>query len=101
MDQDNERRAKRYIDFDFDKLCEKVLTYCPDASYIVSYNKEEGGYNRVFIFLFDNGEQIVARLPTQVAGPATLTTNSEVATIAYSKPLNIPKIRTAKFNIIY
>jgi hypothetical protein len=35
----------------------------------------------------DSGERIVARVPTRIAGPRRLTTNSEVATVAYSKEL--------------
>jgi hypothetical protein len=56
---------------------------CPDASYIASYEKKEGEINRVFIFTTDNAQRIVPRLPFALAGPARLTTNSEVATIKY------------------
>ncbi|EEP77358.1 predicted protein [Uncinocarpus reesii 1704] len=43
----------------------------------------------------DTGRTVVARIPTSVAGPSRLTTNSEVATISYLKSklsLPIPKI---------
>jgi hypothetical protein len=39
----------------------------------------------VLIFSLDNGKKAVAKLPTSVAGPKRLTTNSEVATMEYSK----------------
>jgi hypothetical protein len=39
----------------------------------------------VFIFHTNNAKRIVARLPFAVAGPARLTTNSEVATIKYRR----------------
>jgi hypothetical protein len=85
LHRDEEQHASRYINFDFQALCEKVLILHPEASHIVSYEKKEGGYNKVFIFLLNNGKRIVARLPTRAAGPRTLTTNSEVATIAYGR----------------
>ncbi|CAI7584018.1 unnamed protein product [Penicillium glandicola] len=43
----------------------------------------------------DTGSRVVARLPTGIAGPARLTTNSEVATMTYLQTklaLPIPKI---------
>ncbi|KAH9863181.1 hypothetical protein IAQ61_009458 [Plenodomus lingam] len=77
-------RESRLLQFDFDALRRKVLTlYCPGASSITSYDKKEGGFNRVFIFHTDNAKRIVARLPFALAGPSRLTTNSEVATIKY------------------
>ncbi|KAI7028389.1 hypothetical protein KC355_g1 [Hortaea werneckii] len=45
----------------------------------------EGGFNKAFLFTMDNGERIVARIPTRIAGPRRLTTNSEVATMTYVK----------------
>ncbi|RAL09173.1 aminoglycoside phosphotransferase family protein [Aspergillus homomorphus CBS 101889] len=60
-------RASRYIAFDFNALCRRI----------------EGGFNRVFIFTLSDSTKVVARLPFPLAGPARLTTNSEVATIRY------------------
>ena len=81
--RDKLERDARYIEFNFDELCKRIIELCPGAGSIASYEKKEGGYNRVFIFTCDNWERIVARLPTWVAGPSRLTTNSEVATIKY------------------
>ncbi|KAI9669662.1 MAG: hypothetical protein M1831_007358 [Alyxoria varia] len=56
----------------------------PDrATSIESYDKKEGGFNRVFVFVLDNGKRIVAKLPFSLAGPPRLITNSEVATVKY------------------
>ena len=82
---DKLQRDSRILNFDFDALRKRVIELCPGASSIARYEKKEGGYNRVFIFTCDNGRRIVARLPTSVAGPARLATNSEVATITYSE----------------
>ena len=83
--RDKLERDARYLDFDFVALCKRVIDVCPGAVSIAKYEKTDGRYNRVFIFTCDNTKRAVARLPTSVAGPARLTTNSEVATIKYSK----------------
>ena len=73
----------RYIKFDFHSLCRHIVQICPGATSIVSYEKKEGGFNRVFLFVLDNGKRIVAKIPFSLAGPPRLATNSEVATIKY------------------
>lgn len=73
----------RYITFNFDALCRRVVELVPGATSIAACDKKEGGFNRVFIFTTDNGDTAVARLPFAFAGPPGLATNSEVATIKY------------------
>ncbi|USP78067.1 hypothetical protein yc1106_05341 [Curvularia clavata] len=86
-------QESRLIHFDFDALCRRVLALCPGASSITSYEKKEGGFNRVFIFHTDNAKRIVAGLSFAFAGLARMTTSSEVATIQYSETnVPIPKI---------
>ncbi|KAI9042385.1 uncharacterized protein KD926_005681 [Aspergillus affinis] len=56
---------------------------------------KEGGFNRVFIPTMDSGSLVVARLPTGIAGPPKLKTNSEVAAMTYLRSkttLPIPKV---------
>jgi hypothetical protein len=60
-----------------------VIELCPGAVSITTYEKKEGGFNRVFIFTTNNAKRVVARLPFALAGPSRLTTSSEVATIKY------------------
>jgi len=71
--------------FDFLALCERAVYACPGATRVVKFDKREGGFNRVFLLTMDNGPCVVARVPTGIAGPPRLTTNSEVATITYCK----------------
>ena len=78
-------RDSRNVRFDFDALRRRVIALCPGANSITSYNKKEGGFNRVFIFYTDNAKRVVARLPFPVAGPRRLTTNSEVATVQFCR----------------
>ncbi|KAK2747769.1 hypothetical protein FQN57_001799 [Myotisia sp. PD_48] len=95
LHQDELQRKVRYIEFDFPQLCKIAISLCEAASEVTSYEKKEGGYNRVFILTMDTGKRIVVRIPTSVAGPRRLTTNSEVATIMYLQSktlLPLPKI---------
>ncbi|KUL81635.1 hypothetical protein ZTR_09650 [Talaromyces verruculosus] len=80
---DQNEREMRYIGFNFDALCGRVLELCPGAGSISNCEKIEGGFNRVFIFTLNSSKRIVARLPFTLAGPSKLTTSSEVATIKY------------------
>ncbi|KAH7348627.1 kinase-like domain-containing protein [Rhexocercosporidium sp. MPI-PUGE-AT-0058] len=92
---DRLERDSRYITFNFDALCRRVVELCPGAASITTYDKKEGGFNRVFIFTTDNAKRVVARLPFVLAGPPRLTTSSEVATIEYlqtNTSIPIPKI---------
>lgn len=86
----------RYIQFNFGALCQKVIELCPEASHIKTCRKVEGGFNRVFIFTLDSSKTIVARLPFRLAGPAKLTTLSEVATVYYCKFIVIPLTPTQR-----
>ncbi|EPE30674.1 Protein kinase-like (PK-like) [Glarea lozoyensis ATCC 20868] len=91
LHRDAQQRDARTLDFDFNALCKKVVELCPGSRQVETFEKAESGFNRVFLFLMDNGTGIVARIPFRIAGPAGLTTNSEVATMAYMrKHTNIP-----------
>ena len=83
LHQDELQRKVRYVQFDFPRLCEIAISLSEGASCVTSYEKREGGYNRVFILTMDTGKRVVARIPMPVAGPPRLATNSEVATIKY------------------
>ncbi|EEA19278.1 hypothetical protein TMatcc_009402 [Talaromyces marneffei ATCC 18224] len=80
---DQNERDMRYIGFNFDALCKRILELCPEADSISNCEKIEGGFNRVFVFTLNKSKRIVARLPFTLAGPSKLTTSSEVATIKY------------------
>jgi hypothetical protein len=85
LNQDKLERESRYIQFDFAALCKKAVELCPGAERVIRYEKKEGGFNRSFVIIMDNGTKVIARFPTCVAGPRRLTTNSEVATMTYRK----------------
>lgn len=83
LHRDELERNSRHVQFNFSALCERVISLCPGAANITDHEKKEGGFNKVFIFTMDTGSRVVARIPTRIAGPPRLTTNSEVATITY------------------
>lgn len=83
LHQDRLHGEARTINFDFHALRDRVVRLCPAESEVINCEKIEGGFNRSFIFTLGGGSQLVARLPTTVAGPPRLTTNSEVATMEY------------------
>ncbi|KAI1166394.1 kinase-like domain-containing protein [Nemania serpens] len=95
MRNDAEQQQARHIAFNFAKLCEKAIESSPGAREIMRYEKVEGNFNRAFIMHLDNNSKVVARIPFSVAGPARLTTNSEVATMSYLKEntsIPVPKV---------
>ena len=100
LHQNQLQQEARSLRFDFAALCKKVISLCPGAHEITSYEKKEGGFNRVFIFQMKNGVHIVARIPLRIAGPEMLTTHSEVATMAYSKPYPLQSLNQANLDIV-
>jgi aminoglycoside phosphotransferase (APT) family kinase protein len=55
----------------------------------------EGGFNRIFLLRADDGREVIARIPTPIAGPPRYTTASEVATINFLRNvlgIPVPKI---------
>lgn len=84
------QRDARRVKFDFATLCQNAINCSPGAKKILEGVKMEGNFNRAFILHLDNGSKVVARIPFSVAGPPRLVTNSEVATIAYSKGALLP-----------
>ncbi|KAL4907063.1 hypothetical protein BDW74DRAFT_176665 [Aspergillus multicolor] len=66
--------------------------YCPGIAKLA-----EGGFNKVFILRGRNGREVIARIPTPIAGPPHYTTASEVATMGFLRTvlkLPVPKVLT-------
>ena len=83
LNHEKSQRESRYIQIDFAALCRKVVELCQGAGRVVRYEKKEREFNRSFIIFMGDGIRVVAILPTRIAGPRRLTTNSEVATMTY------------------
>lgn len=101
LHRDELERNSRYVKFDFSALQYRAISVCPGATKVVKCEKREGGFNRVFVFTMDNGSGVVTRVPTGIAGPRRLTTNSEVATMTY-RMINQPtRLLDAVANMLY
>ncbi|KAF1943980.1 kinase subdomain-containing protein [Clathrospora elynae] len=93
------QREARHIEFDFSALCKKAIQACPGDNRIARQEKKEGSYNRAFLLHMDNGARVVARVPFRVVGPRRLTTNFEVATMAYTRAhTSVPVPRVLDLN---
>ncbi|PYH34740.1 aminoglycoside phosphotransferase family protein [Aspergillus neoniger CBS 115656] len=59
----------------------------------------EGGFNKVFLFRTNSGKEVIARIPTPIAGPPHYTTASEVATMAFLRDiLGVPVPRVLAYS---
>ncbi|KAF8479442.1 hypothetical protein JB92DRAFT_2767640, partial [Gautieria morchelliformis] len=73
----------RYIEFNVDKI-QNVACATVGAQRCIMFKKlGEGCYNKVFSLNFDNRVEVIARLPTALAGAPFITMASEVATIEF------------------
>lgn len=81
---DEEQQLRdRYRIFDTVAL-QRVAAESVGSNRCVSMRKlAEGGYNKVFRLLMDDGKAVIARIPNPNAGPRFYTTASEVATIEF------------------
>lgn len=80
---EEEQLRERYREFDILEL-QKVATESACGGSCVRMEKlGEGSYNKSFKLVMANGGIVVARIPNPNAGPAHLTTASEVATMDF------------------
>lgn len=69
LNHDKLERGSHYIQSDFAALCKKAVELCPGARTVIRHEKKEGGFNKSFVMIMDDGTRAVARLPTSIAGP--------------------------------
>ena len=74
---------RRYIKFDVDALCDVAASAGGDLSRITTVEKLEGGFSKALLMKKENGKEVVAKLACRIAGPASLTTASEVGVLEY------------------
>jgi len=81
-DEESQQR-ERFLVFNVQEL-QRIAAESVGADACVSITKlAEGGYNKVFRLVMDNGAVAIARIPNPNAGPAYKTTASEVATMDF------------------
>jgi hypothetical protein len=81
----NERRrlTERYLRFNVDEL-KRVAAECTGHVNCTSIIKlAEGGVSKVFLLTMEDGFEVVAKLPTPIAGSSHYLTSSEVATMEF------------------
>lgn len=92
---EDQRLRERYVEFnpmELQLVAAKALNRdrCPHIEKIA-----EGGFNKIFLLHSDDGHEVIARIPTPVAGPPHYTTASEVATLNFLRNvlgLSVPKV---------
>lgn len=81
------QQCERFLVFNVQEL-QRIAAESVGAQSCVSITKlAEGGYNKVFRLVMDNGSVAIARIPNPNAGPAYKTTASEVATMDFVRCL--------------
>lgn len=88
---ETDRLNERYVKFrptELQRIAGEAVQqdYCPDIAKLA-----EGGFNKVFLLRAKNGREVIARIPTPIAGPPHYTTASEVATMDFLRAvLHLP-----------
>lgn len=54
-----------------------------ESSPITTIEKMEGGFSKALLMRKQNGKEVIAKIPCRIAGPACLTTASEVGVMEY------------------
>ncbi len=82
---------ERYVRFNVQELM-RAAAHAANKDRCASIVKmAEGGFNKVFLITMDDGSEVVARIPTAIAGPRRFSTASEVATLDLARNiLNLP-----------
>ncbi|KAJ6121362.1 hypothetical protein N7512_003827 [Penicillium capsulatum] len=85
----------RYKVFNVSELQQVAAKTIGSSSCVSIIKLAEGGYNKVFRLLMDDGKTVLARIPNPNAGPSFYTTASEVATMDFARyilQLPIPRV---------
>ncbi|GFN11037.1 aminoglycoside phosphotransferase family protein [Aspergillus tubingensis] len=96
---EDERLKERYVKFnpiELQRVAGKAMgeNHC---SHI--FKLAEGGFNKVFLLRTNSGKEVIARIPTPIAGPPHYTTASEVATMAFLRDiLGVPVPRVLAYS---
>ncbi len=87
---ENMRLAERYVRFNIPELMRVAANAVHREECVRIEKMAEGGFNKIFLLSMNDGYQVIARIPTSIAGPPHFTTASEVATLDLLNFLGIP-----------
>ncbi|KAJ7668641.1 hypothetical protein DFH06DRAFT_204206 [Mycena polygramma] len=80
----------RFLRFDWQAL-KRIASQAVGAECVDMTKHAEGDDSKIFLMSFDNGFELMAKIPTRLAGHPHLSTSSEVATMDYARTiLNLP-----------
>ncbi len=95
IDNEAEQLSRRYRKFNVEAL-KQVAAQAAGACNVADMVKvAEGANNKIFLLTLDDGREVIARIPTPIAGPAHYVTASEVATMDYARNrlgIPVPKV---------
>ena len=93
---ENQQLSARLVEFSVSALKAVAANSVGAGECIHMIKLPEGLFNRVFLLSLNNGEDVIARIPTSVAGPAHWNTASEVATMKLmdASGIPVPKVLT-------
>jgi len=87
---DEEQQLRdRYNKFNVTELQQVAARSVGSKSCASMIKLAEGGYNKVFRLVMNDGKAVIARLPNPNAGPPFYTTASEVATMEFVRILSV------------
>ncbi|KAE8143966.1 phosphotransferase family protein [Aspergillus pseudotamarii] len=92
---ERQQLQERYREFNILEIQNIAMESSSSGSCVSMSKIGEGSYNKLFKLTMGNGKTVVARIPNPNAGPACLTTASEVATMDFLRTilcLPVPKI---------
>lgn len=83
--------AERYVRFNVPEFMRTAARAVGRETCVSIIKITEGGFNKIFLLIMDDGYEVIARIPTPIAGPPHHTTASEVATMDFLRTrLDVP-----------
>ncbi|KAF2464602.1 kinase-like protein [Lindgomyces ingoldianus] len=89
---ENVRLKERHVEFNVEALQRAAEASVNNKhGKVISMKKlAEGGFNRVFVLVLQNGFELIAKIPYHIARPEYFATASEAATLAFLRLRGIP-----------
>ncbi|KAI1947423.1 hypothetical protein LOZ53_006289 [Ophidiomyces ophidiicola] len=91
---EDQRLRERYVRFNAQELM-RTAARAVGSDCVHIEKMAEGGFNKIFLLTMDNGNEVIARIPTPIAGTPFYSTASEVATMDFLRTildLPIPEV---------
>lgn len=77
------RMSERYVRFDLRELCRLAAKAVGSEECVKITKYPDGMSNKAFLMAMNDGKEVVAKIPTPIAGRPHFTTASEVATMDF------------------